>query len=275
MTRWHLSPEEDTVTYETITYDRRDGIGLLTLNRPERLNALNSAMRREVKEVLTSVNDDAEVRVLVITGAGEAFCAGADQRESTSGGAIPLEEIRQRNIDPRGSTSWLMKNIAKPVITAVNGVAVGGGFAIAVGGDVVIASEQARFRVGHAPLGMAMMDGLGWLLPRLIGTQRAFELYATNRIMEGEEAARIGLALKVTPQAQLMQEAMAMARAMAEGPPLGLRQTKRAITLSHEQTLDDYLIFERLAYQNCYFSEDSKEARQAFLERRKPKFQGK
>ena len=264
------------MAYESVIYQRRDGIGLLTLNRPERLNALNSVMRREVKDILTSVNDDAAVRVLLITGAGDAaFCAGADQRESSAGGAIPVDEVRERNLNPRGSTSWLMKNISKPVLSAVNGVAVGGGFAIAIGADLVIASDKARFRVGHAPLGMAMMDGLGWLLPRLIGSQRAFEMYAANRILEADEALRIGLVLKVVPHAQLMSEAAALARAIADGPPLGLRQTKQALALSREQTLDDYLTFERLAYQNCYFSEDSKEARKACLERRKPKFQGK
>ena len=122
---------------------------------------------------------------------------------------------------------------------------------------------------------MAAMDALGWLLPRAVGKQRAFEMYATNRIVEAEEAERVGLVLKVVPHAELMTETMELARTLADGPPIGLKMTKRAILRGSTHSLEEYLEFERLAYQNCYFSEDSKEARKAFLEKRPPKFQGR
>ncbi len=262
--------------FEAIGYEKRDGVGVLTLDRPEKLNTLNAAMRREIREVFVSVNDDPAVRCLLITGAGDrAFCAGADQTEQSGGGAIPAEEVRRRNLNPQEATSMFIQNIEKPIVSAVNGVAAGGGLAIVLGSDIAIASDRARFRVAHAPLGMAAMDAMGWLLPRAVGRQRAFELYATNRIVEAEEAQRIGLVLKVTPHAELMSEAMELARTLAEGPPIGLKMTKRAILRGSTHTLEEYLEFERLAYQNCYFSEDSKEARKAFLEKRRPKFQGR
>ncbi|MCH8283524.1 MAG: enoyl-CoA hydratase/isomerase family protein [Chloroflexi bacterium] len=262
--------------FEAIAYERQDGVGLLTLRRPEKLNTFNAAMRREVREVFASVNDDPEVRCLVITGAGDrAFCAGADQTERSDGGAIPLDEVRRHNLDPNSSTAKYIQEIEKPIVAAVNGVAAGGGLAMVLGSDVAIASDRARFRVAHRDLGMAAMDALGWLLPRAVGKQRAFEMYATNRIVEAEEAERVGLVLKVVPHAELMTETMDLARTLADGPPIGLKMTKRAILRGSTHSLEEYLEFERLAYQNCYFSEDSKEARKAFLEKRPPKFQGR
>jgi enoyl-CoA hydratase/carnithine racemase len=264
------------VPFESILYEKRDGVATMTLNRPEKMNTLNSVMRREIREVFSSINGDPDVRCLLITGAGDkAFCAGADQTERTTGGAIPVDEVKRHHLHPNESTSKYIQDIEKPIVVAVNGVAVGGGLAMTLGADVAIASDRARFRVAHVALGMAMMDALGWLLPRAVGTHRAFELYATNRIVEAAEAERIGIVARVVPHEKLMEEARALAQAIADGPPIGMRMSKKAIARSHTHRLDEYLEFERLAYQNTYFSEDSKEARRAFLEKRKPKFTGK
>ncbi|MBI3743879.1 MAG: enoyl-CoA hydratase/isomerase family protein [Chloroflexi bacterium] len=264
------------MAFETITYERRDGVGTMTLNRPEKLNTLNSVMRREIREVFASVNDDGAIRCLLITGAGDkAFCAGADQTERTTGGAIPADEVKANHLNPNNSTAKVMQDIKKPIVVAVNGVAAGGGLAVTLCADIAIASDRARFRCAHVALGMGMMDALGWLLPRAVGHQRAFELYATNRIVEADEASRIGIVTRVVPHALLMTEAQSLAQTLADGPPLGLRVAKRALQRSEHDTLEEYLEYERLAYQICYFSEDSKEARRAFLEKRKPRFQGK
>ena len=264
------------MSYETILYEVDDeGVAIATLNRPGNRNALDSVMRREIVEVFTGANEDPKVRTLVLTGAGDTyFSAGADQKERTSGGTMPADQIRNNHLHPTNALSARLQRVEKPVIGAINGTCVGGGFALAAGCDVILASENARFRVAHAALGVGILDALGWLLPRHIGPQRTFELYASNRIMEAQEAKEAGLVFKVVPQANLMREAVELARVFAAGPPLGMTMTKRSILRGHTRDLDEYLEFERLAYQVCYYSEDSKEARKAFLDRRKPRYQG-
>ena len=265
------------MSYQTVRYEVDDaGVAVATLDRPEHRNALDSVMRREIVEVFARVNDDPDVRALVLTGAGKNTSRrgpirrsgprAARCRRSRYGAIIST----QPTPSPRGcnrsrSPSW-------PRST---GPAWAEGLALAAGCDVVLASENARFRVAHAALGVGILDALGWLLPRHIGPQRTFELYATNRIMDAAEAKEAGLVFKVTPPDELMPEALKLARAFAAGPPLGMTMTKRAILRGRGRDLDDYLEFERLAYQVCYYSEDSKEARRAFIERRKPKYQGR
>lgn len=264
------------MSFETVTYEKRDGIGLLTINRPDNLNTINTAMRGELSTIFRGLDEDHDVRVLVVTGAGDkAFCAGADQRERSSGGAIAKETVREAHLHPTRTWRMAMPQAEKPIIAAVNGVCVGGGLFMACAADVTIASENARFRVGHAALGISLQDSLGWLLTKRMGAQRTFEFYATNRIMEAEEAERAGLVMRVVPKERLLDEAMALASTIAQGPPLGMLMTKRAIQESYKRTLEEYTTFERLAYQVTYYSDDSKEARQAFLERRKPNFQGR
>lgn len=261
---------------ETLLYEKKDGIGVVTMNRPEKLNTWNVKMRQEFKALFPTVNDDPEVRVLVVTGAGDqAFTAGSDQTERSSGGAMPQEEINNNNLNPSQSLPMYIHTIEKPVIMSVNGVCVGGGLSWVTAADIAIASDRARFRVGHTRLGVGLIDSLGWLLPHRIGAQRAFEFYATNRIMDAAEAERIGLVLKVVPHESLRKETMDLAAAIAKAPPLGLRWTKKAMARSHTHSLPDYLEFERLVYTTCYYSEDSKEARKAFLEKREPKYQGR
>ncbi len=265
------------MNYKTILFEvDPEGVAVATLNRPDNRNALDSTMRREITEVFKETNDDPQIRALVITGAGsDYFSAGADQKERKSGGAMSSEQIRSNHLHPANALSAQLQRVEKPVLAAINGICVGGGFALAAGCDVLIGSERARFRIAHAALGVGILDALGWLLPRHIGPQRTFELYATNRIMEAVEAKEMGLVLDIVPHAELMTEVLALAHAFAAGPPLGMTMTKRAILRGRTRDLDDYLEFERLAYQICYYSEDSKEARMAFLERRKPSYKGK
>ncbi len=262
--------------YETIVVQTDDGVSTITLNRPDSLNAFNEAMKAELLDTLKKAERDDAIRCLVITGEGRAFSSGqdlADLKDVYAGTDPP--DLGQMLRDAYNPLIKKMRGMDKPIIAAVNGVAAGGGLAMVLGSDVAIASDRARFRVAHRDLGMAAMDALGWLLPRAVGKQRAFEMYATNRIVEAEEAERVGLVLKVVPHAELMTETMELARTLADGPPIGLKMTKRGILRGSTHSLEEYLEFERLAYQNCYFSEDSKEARKAFLEKRPPKFQGR
>ena len=249
-------------------FEVSDGIAVLTLNRPDALNAMNDDMRQGVRKACAAVNQDAGIRVMVVTGAGErAFCAGADQRARSSGGAIAPEVIRGNNLRPFLKYAEGLPGVEKPVIAAVNGVCVGGGLGMVCACDIVVAAEHARFRVAHA--------ALGWMLTKRIGAQRAFELYATNRLMDAHEAERVGLVFKVTPAGSLMDESLRLARTIAQGPPLGMFMTKRAIRHAETCSFEEYAVFERVSYQNTYYSEDSKEARQAFREKREPRFQGR
>ena len=263
--------------FETLRYEKQDGVAVLTLNRPDKMNTLSSAMRRELREVWTSINQEKDARVLVMTGAGDkAFCAGLDITErGTKGGAVSSDEVRQANLNPQLSLTSVLSRVEKPVIAAVNGVSAGGGLSLVTGSDIAIASENARFRVAHSRLGIAMMDGLSWTLPRVVGKSRAFEMYATNRIVDAQEAEHIGLVSKVIPHAELMPYVMELAKTLAKGPPLGMMLTKRAIERGSQQTVNEYLEYERLAYQLTYYSDDSKEALKAFLQKREPNFEGK
>ena len=261
---------------EHLKLEKKDGIGILTMNRPEKMNTWSTIMRNELREALPAIDADPDVRVLIFTGAGDrAFTAGLDLTEKSGGGAMPQEEIRRVNLDPNTSIPMYFYRFEKPIITAVNGVCVGAGISTLLAGDYTIVSDKARFRIAHRDLGAGILDSIGWFLPRAIGGHKAFELYATNRLMGAEEAERIGLVDRVVPQDRLMDETMELAEVFAAGPPLGLKWAKRSIKRSHTHNLEEYLEFERLVYMTTYYSEDSREARRAFLEKRPPRFEGR
>jgi 2-(1,2-epoxy-1,2-dihydrophenyl)acetyl-CoA isomerase len=256
---------------ETLRLDRaRNGVVTLTLNRPEKKNAMNMAMFNELRDAFREVDASETDRVLVITGAGDAFCSGAD--------------LSDRGNDTRHITMrlhWVadialaLHRIPKPVIAKVNGIAVGAGLNLALGCDLIVASETARFSEIFARRGLSIDFGGSWLLPRLIGMHRAKELALFADIISAKEAADMGLFNRVVPAADLDAFVADWASRLAAGPPIAMAMTKRLLTNSFSMTMDEALEAEGMAQSVNAGTEDSPEAIRAFLEKREPRFKGR
>jgi enoyl-CoA hydratase/carnithine racemase len=256
---------------ETLLIDRApNGVVTLTLNRPEKKNAMNAAMFNELLTVFREIDASTTDRVLVITGAGDAFCSGAD--------------LGERGSDPRHSLArlhWVadialaLHRIPKPIVAKVNGVAVGAGMNLALACDLIVASETARFSEIFARRGLSIDFGGSWLLPRLIGMHRAKELALLADIISAKEAAELGLVNRVLPQGQLDAFVTDWADRLAAGPPIALSLTKRLLTNSFSVTMDEALEAEGMAQSVNTGTEDTTEAIRAFLERREPRFKGR
>jgi len=256
---------------ETLLIDRApNGVVTLTLNRPERKNAMNAAMFNELLAVFREVDASTSDRVLVITGAGDAFCSGADLGDRGSDTRPALARLHWV-----ADIALALHRIPKPVIAKVNGVAVGAGMNLALGCDLIIASDNARFSEIFARRGLSIDFGGSWLLPRLIGMHRAKELAFFADIISAKEAAELGLVNRVLPASQLDAFVADWADRLAAGPPLALSMTKRLLTNSFTTTMDEALEAEGLAQSVNTATEDTAEAIRAFLEKREPRFKGR
>ncbi len=256
---------------EAVRVDRAPhGVVTLTLNRPEKKNAMNAAMFNELLAVFREVNDTTADRVLVITGAGDAFCSGADL--SDRGGDTRHALARLHWV---ADIVLALHRIPKPVIAKVNGIAVGAGMNLALGCDLIVASEHARFSEIFARRGLTIDFGGSWLLPRLIGMHRAKELAFLADIISAKEAAELGLVNRVVPASQLDAFVADWADRLAAGPPLALSMTKRLLTNSFSMSMDEALEAEGMAQSVNAGTEDTPEAIRAFLEKREPKFKGR
>jgi enoyl-CoA hydratase len=260
----------DYSKYEHILFDIKDGVALLTINRPDVYNATNFKLHNELSKVWLDLGNDDDVRVVVITGAGTAFSAGGDFdliQESIGNAKViagTMEEARD--------IVHNMINLDKPVISAINGVAVGAGLAVALLADISIASDKARFTDGHVRLGVAAGDHAALIWPMLIGMAKAKYYLLTCEFLDGTEAERIGLVSQVVPHDELMDKAMDVARRLAVGSQQALRYTKRSLNQwlrQAEHTAFDYsLSLEMLGF----FGEDVQEGLDSVRERRDPKF---
>jgi len=256
---------------ETLLVDRApNGVVTLTLNRPERKNAMNAAMFNELLAVFREVDASTSDRVLVITGAGDAFCSGADLGDRGSDTRPALARLHWV-----ADIALALHRIPKPVIAKVNGVAVGAGMNLALGCDLIIASDNARFSEIFARRGLSIDFGGSWLLPRLIGMHRAKELAFFADIISAKEAAELGLVNRVLPASQLDAFVADWADRLAAGPPPALSMTKRLLTNSFTTTMDEALEAEGLAQSVNTATEDTAEAIRAFLEKREPRFKGR
>jgi len=257
-----------------------DGVLLMRLNRPERLNAINQRWLDEFNALADRLMDDVETRVVVLTGAGRGFCAGADivggdlRSDLPAGprdGGMYRAWLAQEAV---GRTLTRLPALPQPVIAAVNGPAAGGGFALALSADVRIASTNAFFNVANAKIGLSAGDaGISWMLPRLIGLSRSFEYMLSGRRILADEAERVGLVSKVTSPEDLLPSAFAIAREIAANAPFGVRMTKQIVwenleTPSFSAALDR----ENRTQVMCTFTGDSEEAADAFREKRAPAF---
>lgn len=266
------------MNYEYVLMEKKEGIATITLNRPQRLNAWIPPMRVEVKNCIEDAGEDPNVRVLIVTGTGSGFCVGEEAGTVAAGPETDENDAaRQRLMLPIGTPQLvqILRSLNKPTIAAVNGITAGGGTTFAMACDVIIASEQARFRVASTRLGN-IAEGLTWLMARAIGTYRAMELACTNDVIDAKEMERIGLVNKVVPHDDLMKTAKEMAKKMIQIPPLTLAMTKKSIYHSlGAHSLEEQIVFERAAMSAIRDTEDSKEARRSFIEKREPVYKGR
>jgi enoyl-CoA hydratase/carnithine racemase len=251
--------------------DRRDQVVLLTLNRPEVMNSFNFAMLRGLKERMEGIQFDPDVRVVIITGAGKAFCAGADLKERATYSELQVKEF----IFTIRNLFTFIESVGKPVIAAVNGVALGGGTELALACDLRIVSSSAT--MGLTETRLAIIPGAGGTqrLPRLVGRGKAKELIFTGRRVDAAEALQIGLANKISSPETLLDEARAMAALICETGPIAIQQAKYAINHGLETDLHTGLAIESNAYWITIPTEDRLEGLTAFREKRKPVYKGK
>lgn len=255
--------------YKTLLVEREDKVLKIILNKPESRNALDMDMRAELSQVLESVSKNPDIRALILTGNGKAFCAGGDLK--TMQGPFPAFATRKRLKDLH---AWLkiLINLEIPVIAAVNGVAAGAGANLAFACDIIIASEEARFVQSFVKVGLIPDAGGLFFLPRLVGLPKAKELMLTGRMIDASEAERIGLVNRVVTSDQLMPTALEMASQFSNSPSKAIALMKRILNLSPTSDLDSILELEAIGQEICFGTEDFEEGRTAFLEKRKPIF---
>lgn len=260
------------MAYQNVLYEKRDRIAYVTINRPDKLNALNAATIKELHDIFTSIAEDDEVGVVILTGAGEkAFVAGADINELAMQG--PIEGKRTSEYGQR--VLGLIENLGKPVIAAINGYALGGGCELAMACTLRIASENARLGQPEVKLGIIPGYGGTQRLPRLVGKGIALELLLTGEMISAEQAHRIGLVNHVTRREDLIPTAEKIARQILANAPLAVRFCLEAVTAGLEMPLDEALQMEATLFGLSATTEDMREGTRAFLEKRPARFQGK
>jgi enoyl-CoA hydratase len=259
------------VTYETILLERRDGVAIVTINRPDRRNALNAAVRRDLLAVLDALRDDGEARVVVLTGAGDkAFVAGADIAEFAE--RTPLQ---QREAMTGRRVFDEVAAFPKPTIAMINGFALGGGCELALACDIRVAADAARLGQPEINLGIIPGGGGTQRLPRVVGMGQAMRLVLSGELIDAAEALRIGLVDQVHPLAELRERTLQLAMTMAARSPVALQAAKAAVRAAAEMPLAAGLAYETELFITCFGSEDKAEGVAAFLEKRAPRFRGR
>jgi enoyl-CoA hydratase/carnithine racemase len=257
-----------------LEYEVKDGVGTILLNRPRRKNAFTMEMIDDWAAVLRDARTDADVRALILTGAGDGFCSGVDLGAFSVRGSSPLEV--KRNLSDRiHRVAYALEDLDKPVIAAVNGVAVGAGMDMALMCDIRLAARSARFSEGYIRVGLVPGDGGCYFLPRLVGTARAMELLLTGDFIDAIEAERIGIVNHTYDDDRLREESLAFARRLADGPPVATAMIKRAVYQSAScdlRTALDLISSHMAVVQSTH---DSREAFEAFVEKRPAVFEGR
>lgn len=260
------------MAYETLLYEKRNGVGYVTVNRPDKLNALNQKVMAELNQCFRAIQSDAEVLAVILTGSGEkAFVAGADVNE-----LAVLTPVEGKETSVRGQqTLDLIEHLGKPVIAAVNGYALGGGCELALACTLRIASETARFGQPEVKLGIVPGYAGTQRLTRLVGKGRALEMILTGEPVTAQEAYRIGLANQVVPAKDLMTAAETLARKVMANAPLAVRFSLEAVNRGAQMTLEDGQLLEATLFGLGCATADMKEGTRAFLEKRPAKFVGR
>jgi enoyl-CoA hydratase/carnithine racemase len=256
---------------ETVLYEKRENIAIITLNRPDALNAINRQLRRELAEAITRFDGDKEAVVAIVTGAGRAFCAGRDLKERATDNAAGIQARAADSMAPDRPYMW--PQTWKPLIAAINGYALAGGWSIAQMCDLRLAAEDAQ--LGISETRWSLLPPFGTILPKMIPLAAALELVFTAQPITAQRAYEIGFVNKVVPRDRLMPEAIALAQQIAENAPLAVQYFKelayRGLNLTTEAT--SALTYQM--YDQLLRTEDSKEGPRAFAEKRKPRWQGR
>jgi enoyl-CoA hydratase len=259
------------MNFQTLILATADRIAVVTINRPDKLNALNAQCKQELREAFTHLKTSPDADVVIVTGAGEkAFVAGTDIGELAA-----LDAVSGKEFAAGGQAVFdLVQHLGKPVIAAVNGYALGGGCELALACHIRIAAANARF--GQPEVGLGIIPGYGGTqrLARVVGPGRAAEMILTGNAIDAQEALRIGLVNRVVPRAELLAEARAMAAAMLAKGPLAIRMSLKALNVSMEAPLSEGLAIEASLFGECCSTADFREGAAAFLEKRKPAFTG-
>ncbi len=267
-----------TYIYEDMTFEKEEGIATVTLNRPEKLNALSEEIRKGLRQAIREVEQDDDIRVMIITGAGErGFCSGADVSAIAGGtlaAGIGRVGTRTYRKGPLSAPISMLRDMDKPVIAAVNGVAAGGGLGIALACDIRIASENASFINAFIRIGLAAEWGITYWLPRIVGIDKALEIMWTGDRIDAREALRLGIVSRVVPAADLMKETKALAARLAKQPPMAIEFIKRLTYDGLDDTLTAQLRYELQCGEILEETEDFKEGIRAFKEKRQPVFKG-
>lgn len=257
------------MSYEMILTETRGRVGLITLNRPKALNALNNQLMRELMDALEVFDKNEAVGAIVITGNEKAFAAGADIKEMAD---LSMQQIMDRD---HVAVFGRIRTIRKPVIAAVSGWALGGGCEVALSCDMIVASESAKFGQPEITIGVIPGAGGTQRLTRAVGKAITMEMILNNRTLSAQEAYQFGMVNRVVPVEGYLDEALKLAEEIASRAPLAARAAKKMINQAFEQTLSEGLAAEKQEFYNLFASQDQKEGMQAFVEKRKPEWKGK
>jgi len=258
-------------TYRTITIESKDGIGILTLNRPDVFNAISQELIEEIRDVLAVIDKRADIKVLIITGAGKGFQAGADIKELSA--MTPMDILRWNEGLVRVNAA--IEKLRQPVIAAINGLALGGGLELAISCQIRVAVEGARLGLPEVKLGIIPGTGGTQRLPRIIGKGRAYEMLLTGDPIDAKEAYRIGLVNKVVPQGDALNAAIEIARKIAANGPVAVELCKDAVEIGMDLPLEHAVQYSQKNCVTCFSTDDMKEGTAAFIEKRKAVFKGK
>jgi enoyl-CoA hydratase/carnithine racemase len=263
---------------DEVLYEAADGIAVITLNRPERMNTISGPMLNQLTELLLKANADSEVRVVILTGTGRAFCAGLDLVDATQGSGIGSQNQASApsvNLDLRNTPPTVLFAMDKPTICALNGAAAGYGMDTALGCDIRIMAESAKLAAAFVKRGVVPESGGTWFLPRLIGWSKAAELIFTGRTLSARESLELGLANEVVPDAELMSRARTVAAEIAANAPLAVQSAKRLMRMGLEETFNDHVHHVFLQFLQLARTQDFREGMTSFLEKRPADFKGR
>jgi 2-(1,2-epoxy-1,2-dihydrophenyl)acetyl-CoA isomerase len=260
---------------DVLRYDLSDGVATLTLHRPDAMNALNTELKVALRDALVSAADDPEVRAVLLTGAGKAFCVGQDLAEHAKNLQGDLDAVWSTVPEHYTPIATTLATMPKPVVAAVNGVAAGAGAAFAFACDFRIVADSARFTMAFSAVGLSADSGSSWTLPRLVGMAKAKELLLTPATIPAAEALELGLATEVVPAEEVAARARELAVRLAAGPTVAYGAIRRSLAYSAGHGIDESLDFERQMMELTGSTEDHRGAVTAFLGKAQPTFEGR